>query len=46
MYLVALTGWGQETDRRMTQESGIDLHLVKPLNPASVSELVRRCRRS
>ena len=31
--LVALTGWGQEEDRRRSQEAGFDLHLVKPVEP-------------
>jgi signal transduction histidine kinase/ActR/RegA family two-component response regulator len=30
--LVALTGWGQESDRRRSQEAGFDTHLVKPLD--------------
>ena len=30
--LVALTGWGQEEDRRQTQEAGFDQHLVKPVD--------------
>ena len=29
--LAALTGWGQEDDRRRTGEAGFDLHLVKPV---------------
>jgi PAS domain S-box-containing protein len=29
--LVALTGWGQEEDRRRTREAGFDGHLVKPV---------------
>mgnify|MGYP001764196732 CR=1 FL=1 len=28
--LVALTGWGQEEDRRRTRAAGFDHHLVKP----------------
>jgi CheY-like chemotaxis protein len=28
--LVALTGWGQEEDRRRSQQAGFDHHLVKP----------------
>lgn len=28
--LVALTGWGQEKDRRDAREAGFDHHLVKP----------------
>ena len=30
--LIALTGWGQEEDRRRSQEAGFDGHLVKPVN--------------
>jgi two-component system CheB/CheR fusion protein len=30
--LVALTGWGQESDRRRSEEAGFDAHLVKPLD--------------
>ncbi|MEX0938094.1 MAG: chemotaxis protein CheB [Pirellulales bacterium] len=30
MTLVALTGWGQDEDRRRTQQAGFDHHLVKP----------------
>jgi signal transduction histidine kinase len=32
MVLVALTGWGQEEDRRKSKEAGFDLHLVKPVD--------------
>ena len=28
--LIALTGWGQESDRRQTEAAGFDQHLVKP----------------
>jgi PAS domain S-box-containing protein len=31
--LVAMTGWGQEEDRRRTREAGFDHHLVKPVDP-------------
>jgi PAS domain S-box-containing protein len=31
--LVALTGWGQDRDRQLTQEAGFDAHLVKPVDP-------------
>jgi PAS domain S-box-containing protein len=30
--LVALTGWGQDEDRRRTLEAGFDHHLVKPVD--------------
>jgi PAS domain S-box-containing protein len=36
MVLVALTGWGQDEDKRRTAEAGFDHHLVKP---AELSEL-------
>ncbi len=36
--LAALTGWGQEEDRRRSKEAGFDLHLVKP---ADLGELQR-----
>ncbi|HEX7026583.1 MAG TPA: ATP-binding protein, partial [Gammaproteobacteria bacterium] len=30
--LVAVTGWGQEEDRRRSREAGFDTHMVKPLD--------------
>ncbi len=38
--LVALTGWGQEEDRRRTKESGFNHHLVKPADPAALQQLL------
>lgn len=32
MLLIALTGWGQDDQRRKSQEAGFDHHLVKPLD--------------
>jgi CheY-like chemotaxis protein len=32
MVLIALTGWGQESDRRRSSEAGFDSHWVKPLD--------------
>ncbi|HUF75824.1 MAG TPA: PAS domain S-box protein [Longimicrobiales bacterium] len=34
--LIALTGWGQDDDRRRTAEAGFDMHLVKPVDKASL----------
>jgi two-component system, chemotaxis family, CheB/CheR fusion protein len=31
--LVAVTGWGQDEDRRRSRQAGFDHHLVKPLDP-------------
>ena len=33
VYLIALTGWGQESDRRRSEAAGFDAHLVKPVSP-------------
>lgn len=38
--LVALTGWGQDEDRRRSQEAGFDLHLVKPVEIAALEDLL------
>lgn len=38
--LVALTGWGQDEDRRRTRESGFDHHLTKPVDIASLQSLL------
>ncbi len=38
--LVALTGWGQEDDRRRTAEAGFDRHVVTPLQPELLASLL------
>jgi signal transduction histidine kinase len=38
--LVAVTGWGQEDDRRRAQEAGFDRHLVKPVDPVDIETLL------
>jgi two-component system CheB/CheR fusion protein len=38
--LVALTGWGHDEDRRRSQEAGFDHHLVKPVDPAALVQLL------
>jgi len=40
MTLVALTGWGQDADRRRSREAGFDTHLVKPLDLDQLSHLL------
>ena len=37
MLLVALTGWGQDEDRRKAHDAGFDCHMVKPIDPASLT---------
>jgi two-component system CheB/CheR fusion protein len=38
--LVALTGWGQEEDKRKAAEAGFDQHFTKPVNPAALVSLM------
>lgn len=38
--IVALTGWGQESDRRRTREAGIDQHLVKPVSIEALEQVL------
>lgn len=38
--LVALTGWGQEDDKRRTREAGFNAHIVKPIDFAALEELL------
>ena len=40
--LVALTGWGAESDRQRSSEAGFDHHLTKPVQLAVVEELLAR----
>jgi CheY-like chemotaxis protein len=46
LLLVAMTGWGQEEDRRRSHEAGFDHHLVKPVEPDALHELLAQPRRS
>jgi len=38
--LVALTGWGQDDDKRKSQDAGFDFHLVKPVDPEEIEKLL------
>jgi CheY-like chemotaxis protein len=40
--IIAVTGWGTEADRRRSQEAGFDLHLVKPLDPEELAQVLGR----
>jgi DNA-binding response OmpR family regulator len=41
MVIVALTGWGQQDDRRRTAEAGFDHHLVKPVELAALEGILQ-----
>ena len=40
MVLIALTGWGQDEDRRRSREAGFDHHLVKPVDTDTMMRLL------
>jgi PAS domain S-box-containing protein len=44
MLLVALTGWGQEQDRREATEAGFNCHLVKPGDPQIIGALIEQMK--
>ncbi len=44
--LIAVTGWGQDRDRRLALEAGFDHHLTKPMMPEVICDLIRRGRMS
>jgi signal transduction histidine kinase len=39
--LIALTGYGQASDRDRTREAGFDAHLVKPIDPENLDSFIR-----
>ena len=41
-HLVALTGWGQESDRLKAMEAGFQYHLVKPTEPDALRAVIDR----
>jgi PAS domain S-box-containing protein len=44
--LAALTGWGQQEDRRRTAEAGFDHHLVKPPEPKALEAVLANLKRA
>ena len=39
--LIAVTGWGQAEDQRRTREAGFAYHMVKPVSPEALQELLQ-----
>ena len=39
--LIALTGWGQDDDRRQAREAGFDAHILKPADPTELERLLQ-----
>ena len=44
-YIVALSGYGTEEDRRKSLVAGFDNHFVKPLDPSSLPSVLAECER-
>jgi two-component system CheB/CheR fusion protein len=44
MLLVALTGFGQQSARRRSEEAGFDLHLIKPVDHQELRRVLREVR--
>lgn len=42
LMLVAITGWGQDADKLRASQAGFDIHLVKPVDPAKLPEILQR----
>jgi signal transduction histidine kinase/CheY-like chemotaxis protein len=40
--IVAITGWGQQSDKQKTQEAGFDLHLVKPVSVGDLAKALEQ----
>jgi CheY-like chemotaxis protein len=40
LLLIALTGYGQDEDRRKTKEAGFDHHLTKPASLRTIQSLL------
>jgi CheY-like chemotaxis protein len=46
VYLVALTGWGQEADREAALANGFEDHLVKPASPEKLGSVIEAAKRA
>lgn len=46
MFLIAVTGWGQDEDRQRSTEVGLNVHMVKPVEPAALEKLLAGLPRS
>lgn len=44
--IIAVTGWGQEEDRRRSKEAGCDDHVVKPIEFSALSKLLDQAQQT
>jgi signal transduction histidine kinase/ActR/RegA family two-component response regulator len=42
--IVAMTGWGQDEDKRRAREAGFDRHFTKPVDPGDIRKLIAEMR--
>jgi CheY-like chemotaxis protein len=42
LYIAAMTGYGQDADRRKTSEAGFDAHLTKPVGVKELQDVLRQ----
>jgi len=41
-FLIAISGYGTEADKLRSEEAGIDVHLVKPVDPIELKNILKR----
>jgi CheY-like chemotaxis protein len=44
-FLIAISGYGMQADQVRSREAGIDLHLVKPVEPEMLEQILRKFQR-
>ncbi|HYL70216.1 MAG TPA: ATP-binding protein, partial [Candidatus Dormibacteraeota bacterium] len=42
--IIALTGWGQDSDRERSQLAGVDKHMVKPIDHEALREVLEQAQ--
>lgn len=45
MFLIAVTGWGQAEDRARSSEVGLNMHMVKPVEPTALQAVLANLSR-
>ncbi|MDO8678439.1 MAG: response regulator [Acidobacteriota bacterium] len=46
MFLIAVTGWGQAEDRARSAEVGLNMHMVKPVEPTALQAVLADLHRN
>lgn len=46
MFLIAVTGWGQAEDRARSAEVGLNMHMVKPVEPSALQAVLADLKRN